>query len=266
MLNILKPSLVAVGFILVGNFPVKAQLEQSPINISSDKTIFNPSISLSLSDFNYGNSVTLNVENTGSPDQEATIQANLTVPGNTFTFDGEVYELLQFHFHTPSEHLLNGQVFPLELHLVHQDTEGDLLVINRWIEEGNFNTLLDPIFSNLPGNGDPNFEVDNFDLSGILPSSLDSFQYPGSLTTPPFTEGVQWVLFNEVLEISSSQIAAFQALFPEGDTREIQPLNDRIIQTDIENFSTVPEPTTVLGLLAFGGAGLLTSKKNNFFS
>ncbi len=261
MFSILKSSFVASGFLLLSHFPALAQLEQSPIDLSADDSIFTDSISLSEQDFGYGNNITLNLVNTGSPDLEATINANPNTPNNTFTFNGELYNLLQFHFHTPSEHLLNGQEFPLELHLVHQSTEDDLLVIGSFIKEGDFNPLLDSIFSNLPENGEPDVTINNFNLSALLPSSLDSFQYQGSLTTSPFTEGVQWVVLNEVLEMSSSQIEAFQALFPADNSREIQPLNDRIVQTDVQNVATVPEPTTVLGLLAFGGTGLLTSKK-----
>lgn len=261
MFNIRKSSFIAFGFILLGNLPAQAQLEQSPVDISSDNTIFDESISLSQDDFDYGDNITLFIENTGSPDLEATIKANLDTPPNTFTFDGEDYELLQFHFHTQSEHLLNGSAFPLELHLVHQNVFGDLLVIGSWIKEGATNNILGPIFSELPGNEETDLTINNFDLSSLLPSSLDSFQYPGSLTTSPFTEGVQWVMFNEVLEMSASQIQAFQTLFPNDNAREPQPLNDRIILTDVENFSSVPEPTTVLGLLAFAGAGLLTSRK-----
>ncbi len=264
MLNLFKLPCLFLGIFMLGSFPVYAQLEQSPIDISSDNTIFTESISLSDLDFNYGNDVTINVINNGSPNEESTVRANLTSPDNTFTFDNGVYNLLQFHFHIPSEHLVNGQEFPMEMHLVHQNTAGDILVMGRWIEEGNFNSLLDPIFSNLPDNGDPILEINNFDLTGLLPSSLDSFQYLGSLTTPPFTEGTQWIVFDEVLELSTSQIEAFEALFPDGNTRETQLLNGRIIETDVQNFSTVPEPTNVLGLLVVGAMGLITAKKRNY--
>lgn len=261
MFSILKSSFLASGFLLLSHFPAQAQFEQSPIDLSADEAIFTESISLSEQDFDYGNNITLNFIDVGLPDLQASVNANPDTPNNTFTFNGELYNLLQFHFHRPSEHLLNGQEFPLELHLVHQNTEGELLVIGRFMEEGNFNPLLDQIFSNLPENGEPPVSINNFDLSALLPSSLDSFQYEGSLTTFPFTEGVQWIVLNEVLEVSSSQIADFQALFPVENARDTQPLNDRIVLTDVQNVATVPEPTTVLGLLAFGGVGLLISKK-----
>jgi carbonic anhydrase len=90
-------------------------------------------------------------------------------------------------------------------------------------------------------------------LNGLLPSSLESYRYTGSLTTPPFTEGVNWVILAEALELSATQVQAFRDLFPTGNERELQALNSRVIQTDVPGFSSMPEPSTVL----FTGAGIV---------
>ena len=195
------------------------------------------------------------MENTGSPDHESAIKANIFSGGGSVTVDGHTYNLAQFHFHTPSEHLERSKSTPLELHMVFADATDNLLVVGRWINQGSFNSALDPIFSDLPS---PNatHQVSDFDLNALLPNNLQSFRYSGSLTTPPFTEGVSWVNLAQPLEMAASQIQAYQELFPEGNTRPVQPLGDRIILTDVPGFATtVPEPQTYAMLLA--GLGLL---------
>jgi carbonic anhydrase len=135
--------------------------------------------------------VTLNVVNTGSPDHEATVRANVPAGAGALVVGGTTYNLLQFHFHIPGEHLLNGHEFDMELHLVHQDpASGGLLVVGRWIEVGSPSPLLDPIFSDLPPSPASPRTVTGFDLGGLLPSTLTSFRYPGSrpsLTTKAFS-------------------------------------------------------------------------------
>src|SRR5438094_4212945 len=129
-----------------------------------------------------------------------------------------MYDLLQFHFHTASEHLLNGQQFDMELYMAHQAINGALLVVGRFIEIGLLdNPDLAPIFSNLPQNPGDHVSVSNFDLGTLLPSNLGSFRYDGSLTTPTFSEGVKWNVLLEPLELSQMQVDAFRALFPDGN-------------------------------------------------
>ncbi len=94
-------------------------------------------------------------------------------------------------------------------------------------------------------------DLPSFDLTALLPSDLRSYRYTGSLTTSPYTEGVNWVVLNSPLELSMEQVDAFRALFPTGNQREWQRLNGRIISTDVEDFASVPEPAS----LALFGAG-----------
>lgn len=239
--------------------PVNAQVEQSPIDIRSENAIYTALPELQ---FSYSASASLNVINTGSPDENATIRADVPSSAASLLVSGVTYDLLQFHFHTPAEHWLNGKEYPMEMHMVHRDSSGNLLVVGRWIEEGSANSLLDPIFSSLPENSGETLAVDNFDLSGLLPADLSSFRYDGSLTTPPFAEGVQWVVLSTPLEMSLEQILAFEELFEEGNARLPQPLHGRLIATDVEGFA-VPEPGSVAlltGALVFGGIFLRRRK------
>ena len=226
--------------------------KQSPVDIRPDNTYF---ATLPPLQFNLSPDTDLRVENTGSPDHESAIKANIFSGGGSVTVDGHTYNLAQFHFHTPSEHLERSKSTPLELHMVFADAADNLLVVGRWINQGSFNSALDPIFSDLPSPS-ATHQVSDFDLKALLPDNLQSFRYSGSLTTPPFTEGVSWVNLAQPLEMAASQIQAYQELFPEGNTRPVQPLGDRIILTDVPGFATtVPEPQTYAMLLA--GLGLL---------
>jgi carbonic anhydrase len=230
-----------------------AQESQSPIDFRSDSTYFGtlPSMHFTLS-----SDTPLDVINNGSPDPEKTaVRANVEPAAGSLTLSGREWSLAQFHFHAPSEHLLNGQASPMEMHLVF-GSDDDLLVVGRWVKEGAFNSALDPIFSDIPQNTDETLHVDHFNLNTLLPDNLASFRYSGSLTTPPFSEGVSWVQLAEPLYMSRDQIHAFTSMFPDGDAREVQPLNGRIVLTDVPGFvSAVPEPESYLMLLA--GLGLI---------
>ncbi|MEO6564252.1 MAG: carbonic anhydrase family protein [Nitrosospira sp.] len=221
---------------------------QSPIDIRRDNTYFGH---LSPVQFNLSSDTNLSVINNGSPGKEKTIRANVVSGAGSATADGDTYKLVQFHFHTPSEHLENSKATPMELHLVFADASNKLLVVGRWINEGSFNTALGPIFSDLPKTVTDTHAVNDFNLNSLIPDNRESFRYTGSLTTPPFTEGVKWVDLAQPLEMSKAQVQAFQTLFPEGDARPVQPLNGRIILTDVPGFvSAVPELETYAMLLA----------------
>ena len=212
--------------------------EQTPIDIrNEDLTFFEDLPALG---FSYGTKVTLDVINTGSPGEFATVRAELPNGGGELTVGGVTYKLLQFHWHTPSEHELNGQKFPMEMHFVHKYEDatlpggGILSVVGVWIKAGKENKELKKLFADLPTQPGEHRAVTRFNLTRLLPESLESYRYDGSLTTPPFNEGVRWVVLAEPIEMSAEQIEAFKQLFPEGNAREVQPLNGRIIKTDVE--------------------------------
>jgi carbonic anhydrase len=238
---------------------------QSPIDIRSDNTYFSklPDLKFTLS-----SDTSLDIINNGSPDHESTIRANINVGEGALKLSGHTWDLAQFHFHAPSEHLLNGQASPMEMHLVFSDSRDNLLVVGRWIKEGGYNSALDPIFSNLPQTTSDISHVDHFNLNTLVPDNLNSFRYSGSLTTPPFSEGVSWVDLAQPLYMSESQIDAFKSLFPEGNTREVQPLNGRLILTDVPGFAEPLHLTDALGSLIPGinieGQLPLTADISNF--
>src|SRR5688500_807854 len=158
---------------------------QSPIDIRSDSTYYG---NLPALNFDLSPDTALTVINNGSPDTEATIRANVNPGEGRLTVSGHQWNLAQFHFHTPSEHLINGRATPMEMHLVFTDTEDNLLVVGRRVKEGLFkNHALDPIFSDLPQTAEETLHVDHFNLNALLPGYLSSFRYSGSLTSPPFS-------------------------------------------------------------------------------
>lgn len=157
-----------------------------------------------------------------------TIQVNC-VPGSRTAIAGQSFDLLQFHFHHPSEHLLSGRVFDLELHFVHRSAEGRLAVLGVFIQPGQENAALAPIWAAMPREpGEPQQIGASIDPAALLPADRRHFRYKGSLTTPPCSEGVLWTVFKEPIEASNRQIRQFADLFPVS-ARPVQPLNSRFL-------------------------------------
>lgn len=149
-------------------------------------------------------------------------------PGSTLVVGSTRYELLQFHFHTPAEHRLRGMEFPAELHLVHRGPDGGLAVVGVLIQRGDRNEALHPLWSNLPGRVGQERHVPSMsiDAGALLPASREHYRYPGSLTTPPCTEGVQWHVLQEPIQMSAEQIASLDAAIGTSN-RPVQPLGSR---------------------------------------
>ncbi len=198
--------------------------QQSPIDIHTNQVV--PKSPLSPLQFTFGTPVTLDVSNTGQ-----TIHADVPSGAASVMVDGTTYHLLQFHFHHPSETRLDSQAFPMEMHLVFKDDQGKLLVVGVWVKRGAAHSELNKIFSTLPPHKDDHVSVSGFVLSRLLPAHYSSFRYMGSLTTPPFTEGVRWVMLKETITLSDAQIQTYNGVLPQANAREDQPLNGRVIQT-----------------------------------
>ncbi|PGZ07357.1 carbonic anhydrase [Bacillus cereus] len=137
------------------------------------------------------------------------------------------YTLKQFHFHTPSEHQFEGKHADMELHLVHQNDQNQLAVVGIMIKEGQKNEVFAEMWENLPNSKNTQGNVQyTIDVQQLLPSDHSSFRYMGSLTTPPCTEGVQWIVMKQKIEMSKEQIEAFHKLVPTNN-RPVQPINGR---------------------------------------
>ncbi|PZV19638.1 MAG: carbonate dehydratase [Pseudanabaena sp.] len=158
-----------------------------------------------------------------------TIQVNYS-QGSTITINDEKYSLLQFHFHTPSEHNINSKASAMELHLVHRNEAGQLAVIGVMLNEGNLNPLIADIWKQIPDIGQTNTVSDRLiNVTNLLPKNKAYFSYSGSLTTPPCSEGVSWNIFVEPITVSKEQIEAFSRIY-QVDARPLQPINGRTVQ------------------------------------
>jgi len=163
----------------------------------------------------------LNVLNNGH-----TIQLNYS-EGSKLQSEGVEYDLLQLHFHSPSEHTINGKSFPLEVHFVHKAQNGTLAVVGVMFEEGAENAELAKIWKNTPKKANEVVTSDMMVNAGnLLPEDQTLIRYAGSLTTPPCSEGVKWHVMTSPIEASSGQIEKFLSIVQENN-RPIQPLNAR---------------------------------------
>ena len=160
-------------------------------------------------------------------DNGHTIQVTNDVP-MALDMDGVHYELVQFHFHAPSEHTIDGEHAPLEVHFVHKSAAGELAVIGILVEEGEHDVLWDPIIGSLPeGPGDArHLEGLELDMRELRPLPKRYYRYRGSLTTPPCSEGVEWIVMAEKRQISPEQMGAMVAHLHDNN-RPVQPLGDR---------------------------------------
>ncbi len=194
----------------------KAGTMQSPVNLEGGQDVDLPEISLSYE------AVPLSVTNNGH-----TIVQNYA-PGSTMTVGGKKeYELMQLHFHTPSEHLIRGMAAPMEVQFVHKAEDGTLAVLGVMLRAGRENESLQKIWAAIPPTGQTS-ENDKVGINArnLLPVNLDYYRYDGSLTTPPCTEGVKWHVLKTPVEISEDQLRAFQSLFPV-NARPVQPMGRR---------------------------------------
>ncbi len=158
-----------------------------------------------------------------------TLQTSLE-GANSLLVDGKQFTLKQFHFHTPSENHVDGKSYPLEAHYVHSDEQGNLAVVAVFFEQGDANPALARLLENVP-------EKDNnvtirapFDASALIPTDKDYYRFNGSLTTPPCSEGVRWLVIQEPQTISAGQIEKFAKAMG-ANNRPVQPLNARMILT-----------------------------------
>ena len=153
-----------------------------------------------------------------------TVQAPLT--GTKFSFGGQEYSAAQYHFHSPSEHALNERQYPLEAHFVHQSASGKLLVMGVFFEEGAVNPALEETFKSM------NEGELRISIADLFPRDLSYVTYQGSLTTPPCSEGVTWIVLKTPVEASRQQLGLLQKITGGPNNRPIQSQNGRDLLTD----------------------------------
>ncbi len=158
-----------------------------------------------------------------------TIQVNYE-PGSSITVNGHEYALKQFHFHTPSENHISGKAFPMEAHLVHADADGNLAVVALMFEQGAANPALADAWAGMPTEPGAEHRLANPASAGdLLPAERDYYRFDGSLTTPPCSEGVVWLVMKQPVSASKEQIQRFAEVMGHPNNRPIQPLNARVV-------------------------------------
>lgn len=157
-------------------------------------------------------------------------------PGNYLMLNGKPYELQQIHFHTPSEHTIDGKLADGEMHFVHESRDEEIAVIGVLLQEGKVGACFEPIFEALPYNAGEVFPcTSRCNPSSLLPDNRRAFVYEGSLTTPPYTEGVHWLVMESPVPMQGpisdehTQLGCLSRIL--GDNhRELQPDNDREVK------------------------------------
>ncbi len=159
-----------------------------------------------------------------------TIRVNYAGDGGNLVIDGQTFKLLQFHFHAPSENHISGKSFAMEAHLVHVNDQGELAVVAVMFEEGRENAELEKIWKAMPKHaGDKNPLPAGARAYQLLPANQDYYRFNGSLTTPPCTEGVRWLVMKNPITASAKQIKEFEHVMHHPNNRPIQSLNARMV-------------------------------------
>lgn len=196
----------------------KSGTQQSPVDINHTQQA-----GLTAIDTDY-RATSLHVVNNGH-----TIQVNYS-PGSRMILGNAEYELLQFHFHSPSENTLNGKHFDMEIHFVHKDAHGVLGVLGVFVEAGAENIALQEIWNHMPKGANSDAKPAGVAINGydLLPREQDYYRFVGSLTTPPCSEGVQWHVLKQPIQASSSQISDFVDVVGHNN-RPVQNLGHRLL-------------------------------------
>lgn len=200
--------------------------QQSPINIDGKNAVATKVGDIA---FNYKPSP-LEVVNNGH-----TVQVNFA-PGSSIQFKGKTFELLQLHFHSPSEHQIDYRYADMEVHLVHKSADGELAVIGVMLSSGATHPVMDAIWDYFP------YEVNapktiigaTINAANLLPANLGSYyHYMGSLTTPPCSEIVNWIVMQDPISVTAKQVSTFVNALGENN-RPVQPMHRRHVVTNAQ--------------------------------
>jgi carbonic anhydrase len=151
--------------------------------------------------------------------------------GSRLIVGAHTYRLVQVHFHAPSEEAVDGRRHALVAHLVHEDSAGNVAVVAVLFDVGRENASLRTLFDALPPEPGSERVVhgETIHLDELLPPKMGYYEYQGSLTTPPCSEGVRWFVLKQPVSLSAQQLAEFRALYP-NNARPLQPANGRLVR------------------------------------
>lgn len=176
-----------------------------------------------------------------APNKNAKLEGVFSNNGHTVQFqpagqysmsvDGNRFVLKQFHFHQPSENLIQGKSFPVEAHFVHADEQGNLAVVAVMVQEGLANSVITQLLKGLPNEKDQSNQLllENASLLSLLPKHTSYYRFDGSLTTPPCTEGVAWFVLKQPISMSKTQIQAISQAIGHDNNRPVQATNNRVV-------------------------------------
>lgn len=204
--------------------PCKLGKEQSPINIETADKADLPALQFEYKSeplkYLINNGYTIRVNYHGAPGA-----------GGALIVNGKRYQLTQFHFHHPSEEYIHGKPYEMEVHFMHQAADGKVAGVVVFLKAGAANATVQQLWDHMPKTESKEIEIAGVEVnpSSLLPRDNAYYQYEGSVTAPPCTEGVEWFVLRTPVEISADQIKAFAALYPR-DVRPIQPLNGRVVK------------------------------------
>lgn len=214
---------------------------QSPIAIESDSRL---NLDLPAISFDYRDSRFAIVDN------GHTVQVNY-LDGGSITILGQRYELVQFHFHRPSEEVVNGKRYDMVAHLVHKNSKGQLAVVAVLLTLGEENRFIQTLWNHMPIEKNKTIEppTAKVDLAKFLPANKAYFHYMGSLTTPPCTEGVAWYILQSPVEVSAGQVEVFSKMYA-NNARPTQRMNGRLVKASrapADGVATTPaQPMTAM--------------------
>jgi len=193
---------------------------QSPIDIEKAVVKDLPELKFDYKD------TALKVTDTGH-----TFQVNAASGSGGITVGGDRYDFVQVHFHEPSEERVHGERYSMVAHIVHSNTKGELAVVAVLIRKGKTNEFLKPIFDNFPAKGAAETDVagQTVNMRNFLPEHHGYYTFDGSLTTPPCSENVRWLVLKTPVEASEAQLKQFEARYAH-NVRPTQPLNGRMIE------------------------------------
>ncbi len=151
--------------------------------------------------------------------------------GNFLVIGDKRYQLTQFHFHRPSEEYIHGKPYDMEVHLMHKADDGEVAGVTVMLETGAANAVVQQLWDHMPRTKGDEQEIPGVEIdpTGLVPRDAAYYMYTGSVTAPPCTEGVLWLVLKTPVHISAAQIRAFAELYPH-DVRPLQPLNGRVVK------------------------------------